>query len=163
MPYVSQDRRVGLREPVDAIKITDEELCFAICAIAVADFEIDVKDVREVCEELFKRDERGEDITGDINFCICRMILVHTQVHVDPRYSKIHLINKSLRKAQIALSVREAYERYGVEEVDRATGVIDDVRLELYRRYAGPYEDLKAFGGTDVHGKVHVANGDIMD
>ena len=153
MPYVLQDRRVGLREPVDALRTTDAELPFVIAAIAlVVESGINVEDVAEVSKELAAREKRGDDITGDINFCICRTILGHTSIHTDPRYSKIHLINRSLKKADVVVVGAFSTNDFSEERIERATGVIEDVKLGLYSRYAVDYE-----------AKKRAENGDIMD
>ncbi len=150
MPYVLQDRRVGLREPIDSLASTlgeDSQLHELIMRIAL----VHEPDSRvTVNTELASRERDGDDITGDINFCICRLLVGYTHMHTDPRYHKVNLINKVLRKAQSMVSDTSRYW-FSLASIERAAAVLDDVKMELYRRYAGPYEDEK-----------RKLNGDIM-
>lgn len=151
MPYVLQDRRVGLREPIDkfvrTLGVTSQlhELVMRIALVHQPDSKLTVN------TELADRERDGQDITGDINFCICRLLVGYTKIHEDPRYHKVNLINKVLRKAQHVVS-NASRCWFSQEAIERAAAVLDDVKMELYRRYAGPYEDLKC-----------AENGDIMD
>ncbi len=147
MPYVLQDRRVGLREPIDSLVDTigvNSQLHEFVARIALVD------DTTAVSEELSDRESKGDDIEGDINFCICRLLVGYTKMHEDPRYWKVNLINKVLRKAQsIVIGTSRCW--FTQDTMERAAAVLDDVKMELYRRYAGPYEDEK-----------RKLNGDIM-
>jgi len=153
MPYVLQDRRVGLREPIDKsiVPFADDGLWIEVAIIALVSDGI--LKFRELITELRAREKRGDDITGDLNFCICRLLVGFTSIHTEPRYSKVHFINKTLRLA--AEYVRDA--KRDELDVDRAGAVLEDVKMELYRRYAGPYEDLKRRPVSEG------GNGDIMD
>ncbi len=150
MPYVDQSRRVGLREPIDklvkTLDVTSQlhELVMRIALVHQPDSKLTVN------TELVDREHDGQDITGDINFCICRLLVGYTKIHEDPRYHKVNLINKVLRKAQSVVS-GSSLCWFSREAIERAAAVLDDVKMELYRRYAGPYEDEK-----------RKLNGDIM-
>lgn len=151
MPYVTQDRRVGLREPIDELVSTlgeDSQLCVLVAKIALL-YHTD-RLSKLVVEELVNRANRDEDITGDINFCICRLLVGYTHIHTDPRYWKVNLINRVLRKAQKMVSSSTTW--FSEAAIERAESVIDDVRLELYSRYAVDYELKKC-----------AENGDIME
>ena len=149
MPYVLQDRRVGLREPIDklvkTLGITSQlhELVMRIALVHQPDSKVTVN------AELADRERDGQDITGDINFCICRLLVGYTKIHEDPRYHKVNLINKVLRKAQSVVS-RSSRCWFSQEAIERAAAVLDDVKMELYRRYAGPYEDEKKKLNGDI-------------
>lgn len=151
MPYVLQNRRIGLREPIDKLVSTLgedsqlHELVMRIALVHVPDSKVTVN------TELANREREDEDITGDINFCICRLLVGYTKIDQDPRYHKVNLINKVLRKAQSVVS-NASRCWFSLATIERAAAVLDDVKMELYRRYAGPYEDLKC-----------AENGDIMD
>jgi hypothetical protein len=108
--------------------------------------------LKAVVNELAKRrsEEGHVEIAGDFNFCICRFLVGYTVIHLNPRYSKVNLINRILRRVQNGL--RDGHEQHQTAEI--ADGIIDDVRLELYRRYAAGYEDLKC---------ADPKNGDIME
>ena len=150
MPYIDQTRRVGLREPIDQFISTLKEpsqlheFVMKIALVHQPDSKLAVN------AELARRERDGQDITGDINFCICRLLVGYTKIHEDPKYWKVSLINKVLRKAQNGVSNASSW--FLPETIERAAAVLDDVKMELYRRYAGPYEDLKC-----------AENGDIMD
>ncbi len=150
MPYILQDRRVGLREPVDKLvreTVDRLDLDSLVGQMAL----LYGHDVQLIAGELHRREKAGEDITGDINFCVCRFLVGFTKMHEEPRYSKVNLINSTLRKAQVLVaSCNRCW--FTQKTQDRAAAVLDDVKLELYRRYAGPYEDLKC-----------AQNGDIME
>ncbi len=60
------------------------------------------------------------DYDGHLNYCITEMLLNVLELESDPRYTKINT----------------------------ALGVLEGVKLELYRRLGGPYEDL-AIDKTD--------------
>ncbi len=151
MPYVDQSRRVGLRESIDELVATlgePSQLHELVVRIALV-HQPDSKLTANV--ELADRERNGQDITGDINFCICRLLVGYTKIHEDPRYHKVNLINKVLRKAKSVVN-GSSLCWFSREAIERAAAVLDDVKMELYRRYAGPYEDLMC-----------AANGDIMD
>lgn len=149
MPYVDQSRRVGLREPVDRLVNQTHECDLGRFVAQIA--LLYGYDVQTIAGELHRREKAAEDITGDINFCICRFLVGYTRMHKEPRYSKVNLINRTLRRAQVIVAAASlVWSSQGTK--DRAAAVLDDVKMELYRRYAGPYEDLKC-----------AENGDIMD
>ena len=63
---------------------------------------------------------------GVLNYCISRLVI--SWLGPDPHY----------------------------EDIALATGVLENVKQELYRRLAGPYEDRKALENGDLPGYMSV-------
>lgn len=151
MPYIEQERRIGLREPID--KIVEHEqagnlswMGTTISKIATWSAYIPslCPEVDQIINELGKRKEKNEDIVGDINFCISRLLVKTTNIHEEPRYNKVHSINEMIKVAE--LNVLQWCGRAGIS----ALTVLDDVKMELYRRYAADYEDIKKELNGDI-------------
>ncbi len=158
MPYIEPSRRVGLREPVDKIVEHDQAgnpswMGTAISRIATWSNYIPsvCPEVDEIIKVISERKEKGDNVAGDINFCISRLLVKVTKIHEEARYFKIHWINEMIKVA--GLNISHWCGRGGVS----ALTVLDDVKMELYRRYAAPYEDKKRKPVSEG------GNGDITD
>ena len=164
MPYIRQNRRIELRRLVDE-KIDQNINCNpqnihlggVIASILTMNnfcenyFSFsDSENVREIVHILRNRfQNEGESMIGDLNFCVCRFLVGITNIHKEPSYEKINTINRILNWS--IYKVNNEWKGRGLIW-ERAISIIDDIKLELYRRYAGPYEDKKM-----------IDNGDIMD
>lgn len=70
---------------------------------------------------LVSRYPMGKDLAGPLNYAITRLLLDTTPVN--PRYSRLALV----------------------------TGILETIKLEMYRRMVAPYEDAKAEENGDVY------------
>lgn len=177
MPYVLQDRRVGLREPIDEAvaemkKVCDEDprqwqsetfkqmvendLVYIFrLAESSLDFdggrtiEIDTP-IHRVTKVLRARLADGQQIGGDMNFCACRYLVGLTEIHLTPKYEdKIQWIQERIECIKRRFF---AEHQKNVAQAKKAIGILQCVSLELYLRYAVDYEAKKL-----------AENGDIMD
>ena len=80
--------------------------------------------IAELASELSRRGIGSVARDGDLNYTISELLCEALDLSDDPRYSKINL----------------------------AVGVLECVKLELYRRLAAPYEDLKIEENCDTPG-----------
>jgi hypothetical protein len=103
------------------------------------------KDLNFLGEELINRVNNDEGIDGDMNFCISRLLVLATDIHTEPRYSKIVWIQKVLEGAKGFIIHFFGQKLWSL-------GTLNCVQMELYRRYGASYESEKM--------KI---NGDIVD
>jgi hypothetical protein len=95
---------------------------------------------------LNERQQEKQNVTGQQNYSICRLLLEVTKLHSEPSYSKIHFVNVVLRAAEREINLRHVSEY----RKDCCAALIDDVRLEIYRRWSSVYEENKKNLNGDV-------------
>ena len=190
MPYITQGRREGLREPIDEqvagmrkvsepgderwlqgeslTDLVEGDLHFILtlnASVSLDEFDVMTPLVR-VTKELRNRLEDGQQIGGDLNFCLCRYLVGLTAIHHKPKYEdKIQWIQERL--VGVTMLIQETNGPYTKAD-KRSLGILRCVAMELYNRFATPYELQKCYG-THVIPQRHVVdprtggNGDIMD
>lgn len=151
MPYITQDRREGLRELVDTIATKDQRGDANWVGVVIARLltwsnyiPSFVPEIDEIIKIVDGRASKGEFIAGDLNFCVSRLLVKCTEIDKEPRYHKVHFINQALKAAELACT-----HTCGRTALSALT-LIDDVRLELYRRYSAGYEDSKCAENGDI-------------
>jgi len=153
MPYIEKSRREKLRVHVDAMakeisEIVDLRNRIFTASTAVANIALVMTSnpnphMKEIVKEL---SSRKDDILGDLNFCISRLLVIATQIHKEPKYGKFVCIESILEST---ISYIKFF--YGEDKIF-ALATLKCVGRELYRRYGIPYENIKM--------KI---NGDITD
>lgn len=184
MPYITQERRKGLAEAIDehvegcrdAVEqndcwqkdtwkeVVENDIYFILSLSEPRGLELGKEKIKietplpRVTKELRERLGRGEAIGGDLNFCVCRYLVGLTQIDVSPRYeSKIQWIQERLESVKLRFGNLETGFGFSIPVSDwnkRCLGILQCVSLELYRRYAAPYEDDAC---------AREGSGDIMD
>jgi len=169
MPYITQKTREGLRELVDSQvaglraaceqkevlekrdSIVEEDL-YLLLQLRKRDSDgADVLPISKLVDELVDRQKGGAQIGGCLNFCVCRYLVMLTEIHKSPSYeAKIQWIQERLEGVRLRLagstgSVFDMFNRPTFE-----LGIITCVQLELYRRFAISYENEKLKLNGDI-------------
>lgn len=103
--------------------------------------------LNSVIDSLVKREESGKDILGDLNYVVTSIIVHYLKLVDSPKYFKFVYANNILRRIE-SIIYRRSFQNN--DYYFNVLATIDCIKMEIYRRWAAPYEDSKIKSNGDI-------------
>lgn len=148
MPYVTQDRRIILKDIIDEVLSwmrypMETDVAHYLRRMLLYIYFPKLFDGSAYPETQNQLDtiqgaiqQLGTIVNGDINYLLCMILIIHYDLDKNPRYSRI---DGAVRALEL---LKDITQRQFNDLYEWIAGTIRCVELELYRRIAAPYEDL---------------------
>jgi hypothetical protein len=155
MPYIEQSRRPELDKSLDAIVLQilerpSHERCIitAHCLVSLlgltSTWGPDRHNLLELTKTLRCRRDATQNIRGDVNYCVCRILCGVCKIHEDPSYDVIVWLKTCLTRTCEILRFEHGA---GATE---CIATLDLVWGELRRRFVDGYEHKKMLENGDL-------------